>query len=117
MEFQICSTINIFNIFSLAKLTLWVRNFAPKFFYVNTCFDPPYFNIQTLPKQIKNIVNARYSDLKDFKGTLRYMNAADRDDEDIRAKRKERILMADKYRKENFADTFPLLNNILKIYG
>jgi hypothetical protein len=117
MEFQICSTINIFNIFSLAKLTLWVRNFAPKFFYVNTCFDPPYFNIQTLPKQIKNIVNARYSDLKDFQGTLRYMNAADRDDEDIRAKRKERILMADKYRKENFADTFPLLNNILKIYG
>ena len=116
MEFQICSTINIFNIFSLAKLALWVRQFAPKFFYVNTCFDPDIFNIQTLPKQIKNIVNSRYSDLKDFSGTLRYMNSADRDTEEMRSSRKQRILLADKYRKENFADTFPLLNNVLKIY-
>ena len=100
----------------MAKLLLWVRNFDPKFFYVNTCFDPPYFNIQTLPKQIKNIVNARYSDLKDFEGTLRYMNSADRDTEEIRKKRKERILLADNYRKENFSDVFPLLNNVMRIY-
>ena len=116
MEFQICSTINFFNVFSLAKLMLWVRNFAPKFFYVNTCFEPVYFNIQTLPKQIKNIVNARYSDLKDFKGILRYMNSADRDTEEIRQLRKQRIILADKYRNENFGDVFPLLNNVLKIY-
>ena len=117
MEFQICSTINIFNIFSLAKLILWVRNFDPKFFYVNTCFDPDVFNIQTLPKQIKNIVNSRYSDLKDFAGTLRYMNSADRDTEEIREQRKSRILMADKYRKENFSEVFPLLNKVLQIYA
>jgi organic radical activating enzyme len=116
MQFQICSTINIFNVFSLAKLAMWVRQFKPKFFYVNTCFDPDIFNIQTLPKQIKNIVNARYSNLKDFEGTLRYMNSVDRDSEEIRQFRKERILKADNYRKENFGDTFPLLNNILKIY-
>ena len=117
MEFQICSTINIFNIFSLAKLVLWVRNFDPKFFYVNTCFDPDVFNIQTLPKQIKNIVNSRYSNLKDFAGTLRYMNSADRDSEEIREQRKKRILLADKYRKENFGEVFPLLNKVLQIYG
>lgn len=116
MEFQICSTINIFNIFSLAKLNLWVRQFEPKFFYVNTCFDPDVFNIQTLPNQIKNIVNERYSDLKDFEGTLRYMNLQDRDTEQIREQRKQRILLADQYRKENFADTFPLLNKVLQIY-
>ena len=97
-------------------MALWVRQFAPRFFYVNTCFDPDVFNIQTLPKQIKNIVNSRYSNLKDFEGTLRYMNSADRDSDTIRMYRKERILKADKYRKENFADTFPLLNNILRIY-
>ncbi len=116
MEFQICTTISIFNVFSLAKIALWVRNFDPKFFYVNTCFDPEYFNIQTLPKQIKNIVNARYSDLKDFQPTLRFMNAADRDTEVIRLQRKGRILQADAYRKENFGEVFPLLNNILQIY-
>ena len=116
MEFQICTTISIFDVFSLAKIALWVRQFDPKFFYVNTCFDPPYFNIQTLPKQIKNIVNSRYSDIKDFQPTLRFMNSADRDGEEIRELRKERILQTDKYRKENFGEVFPLLNNVLRIY-
>ena len=95
---------------------MWVRQFAPRFFYVNTCFDPDIFNIQTLPKQIKDIVNDRYGNLKDFKGTLNYMNSADRDSEAIRIQRKKRILKADNYRNENFGKVFPLLNNILKIY-
>ena len=116
MEFQICTTISIFNIFSLAKIALWVAQYEPKFFYVNTCFDPDYFNIQTLPKQIKNIVNSRYSDLKDFQPTLRFMNSADRESEEIQKQRKNRILQTDLYRKENFRDVFPLLNNILNIY-
>ena len=116
MDFQICSTVSIFNVFNWAKIALWVAQYQPKFFYVNTCFDPDIFNIQTLPKQIKDIVNERYSNLKDFEGTLRYMNSADRDTQDIRDFRKQRILKADAYRKENFRDTFPLLNNILKIY-
>ena len=72
----------------MAKIALWVRQFDPKFFYVNTLFDPPYFNIQTLPKQIKNIANSRYSDLKDFQPTLRFMNSADRESEEIQKQRK-----------------------------
>ena len=116
MEFQICTTISIFNVFSLAKIALWVRQFDPNFFYVNTCFDPPYFNIQTLPKQIKNIVNARYSDLKDFQPTIRFMNSAHTETEKIKKNRKERILQTDKYRKENFGEVFPLLNKVLQIY-
>ena len=116
MEFQICTTISIFNIFSLAKIALWVKQFNPNFFYVNTLFDPDYFNIQTLPKQIKNIVNSRYSALKDFQPTLRFMNSAHRESEQIIEQRKKRILQADKYREENFGDVFPLLNSVLKIY-
>ena len=116
MEFQICTTISIFNIFSLAKIALWVKQFDPKSFYVNTLFDPDYFNIQTLPKQIKNIVNARYSDLKDFQPTLRFMNSVDRYTSETREQRKNRILQTDDYREENFAEVFPLLNSVLKIY-
>ena len=116
MEFQICTTISIFNIFSLAKIALWVAQYQPNFFYVNTCFDPDYFNIQTLPKQVKNIVNSRYSMLTDFQPTLRFMNSAHRDSEQIREQRKARILQTDKYRKENFGEVFPLLNKVLQIY-
>ena len=116
MEFQICTTISIFNIFSLAKISLWVAQYQPKFFYVNTCFDPDVFNIQTLPKQVKNIVNSRYSMLTDFQPTLRFMNSAHRDSEEIKEQRKARILQTDKYREENFGDVFPLLNKVLQIY-
>ena len=62
-------------------------------------------------------MNSRYNTLKDFSGTLRYMNSADRDSTDIRNERKRRILQTDNYRKENFGQVFPLLNNVLEIYG
>jgi hypothetical protein len=34
----------------------------------------------------------------------------------MREQRKARILQTDKYRKENFGEVFPLLNNVLRIY-
>jgi len=116
MDFQICTTVSIFNIFSLAKISFWVKQYQPKFFYVNTLFDPDYFNIQTLPKNVKNIVNSRYSMLTDFKPTLRFMNSADRDTPEIRKQRQDRILTTDAYRHENFGDIFPLLNKVLRVY-
>jgi len=116
MDFQICTTVSIFNVFSWAKIALWVAQFQPKFFYVNTCFDPDYFNVQTLPKQVKDIVNTRYHMLTDFQPTLRFMNSADRDTPNMRKQRSERILKTDAYRHENFSDVFPLLNSVLNIY-
>ena len=116
MDFQICSTVSIFNVFNWAKIALWVAQYQPKFFYVNTLFDPDYFNVQTLPNQVKDIVNTRYGMLKDFQPTLRFMNAADRDTPEMRTQRKNRILQTDNYRKENFGEVFPLLNKVLQIY-
>ena len=116
MDFQICTTVSIFNVFNWAKIALWVAQYQPKFFYVNTCFDPDYFNIQTLPKQVKDIVNTRYGMLTDFKPSINFMNAAERDSPDMRQQRKARILQTDNYRKENFGEVFPLLNKVLQIY-
>jgi hypothetical protein len=116
VDFQICSTINIFNIFSLAELIYWVRQFDPKFFYVNTCFDPECFNIQTLPPQIKRIATDRYHKIEDFRGIIDYMNAEDRYSDEIQTERIKRIHQADLYRGENFAVTFKILNNLLRIY-
>ena len=116
IDFQICSTINIFNIFSLAKLAMWVKQTDPKFFYVNTCFDPVYFNVQTLPRQAKAIATDRYGAIKEFQGIIDFMNAADRYTPDIQRQRRERILLADRYRNENFKSVFPTLNSLLEIY-
>ena len=117
MDFQVCTTVSIFNVFNWAKIALWVAQYQPKFFYVNTLFDPDYFNVQTLPKQVKDIVNTRYHMLTDFQPSIRFMNAADRDTPEMRDQRKNRILQTDNYRKENFGEVFPLLNNVLGIYG
>ena len=116
IDFQICSTINIFNIFSLARLIMWVRQIDPKFFYVNTCFDPEYFNVQTLPQQVKKIATERYGKIAEFRGIIDFMNLADRHTDTIKDQRRKRILQADRYRKENFAKVFPTLNNLLGIY-
>ena len=74
------------------------------------------FNIQTLPQQVKDIVNHRYHMLTDFKPTLNFMNNANRDSGKIREQRKQRIIQTDTYRGENFGTTFPLLNKVLQIY-
>ena len=116
MDFQICSTVSIFNVFNLAKISLWVAQYQPRDLYVNTCFQPVVFNIQTLPKQVKDIVTDRYHMLTDYQPSIRFMNAEDRDSPQIRAQRKAKILQTDKYRKENFGDVFPLLNKVLQIY-
>ena len=54
--------------------------------------------------------------LTDFKPTLRFMNAVDRDTTEIRKQRSDRILQTDAYRHENFGEYFPLLNKVLGIY-
>jgi len=116
IDFQICSTISIFNILNLDKLVDWVKEFNPKYFYVNTLFDPEYFNIQTLPNNLKKFVTEKYKNIPELEQTVSFMNNADRFSEKINYQRRERIIQADEYRKENFKEIFPELNNFLKIY-
>jgi molybdenum cofactor biosynthesis enzyme MoaA len=115
-DFQICSTISIFNILNLDTLVEWVKEFNPKFLYINTLFDPEYFNVQTLPTELKKIVTEKYKNIKELAAIISYMNSEDRYSDAIHEQRKKRILQADQYREENFAMVFPELNNFLKIY-
>lgn len=116
IDFQICSTINIFNILSIAKLSGWVDEFKPKSFYVNTCFEPIEFNIQTLPETVKIMATRRYGEIKEFKPTINFMNNKNQWSKTLDDKRRYRIKQTDAYRKENFSKTFPTLNNLLKVY-
>ena len=115
-DFQICSTINIFNILSLDTLVNWVKKFNPKFLYINTLFDPEYFNIQTLPQELKQLVSKKYKGIKELDAIISYMNSADRFNVSVHQQRKRRILQSDQYRQESFALVFPELNNFLRIY-
>jgi hypothetical protein len=116
IDFQICSTINIFNILSLDKLLRWVKEYNPKYFHVNTLFAPDCFNIQTLPNDLKKIVTEKYQHLPPYRSIINFMNIADRHSDEMNAERKRRIKRTDEYRQEKFSDIFPELNNFLKIY-
>ena len=116
IDFQICSTINIFNILSLDKLLDWVKEYNPKYFHVNTLFAPDCFNIQTLPKELKKIVTEKYQHLPPYRSIINFMNMTDRYSDEMNAERKRRIKRTDEYRKEKFSDIFPELNNFLRIY-
>lgn len=116
VDFQICSTINIFNVFHLDRLLHWVKEFKPKFFYVNTCFEPLHFNIQSLPKSVKTIITEKFSNLVEFRSIIDFMNKEDKDERVLSNWRQKIIRITDKYRGENFAEVFPTLNKQLKIY-
>jgi hypothetical protein len=58
----------------------------------------------------------KYKDIKEFESIIGYMNSQDRYTDEIQEQRKKRILRADEYRQENFANIFPELNKFLKIY-
>jgi len=115
-DFQICSTINIFNILSLDKLFDWVKEFKPKYFHVNTLFAPDCFNIQTLPQELKKIVTDKFQHLPPYRSIINFMNMSDKHSETMNTERRRRIRITDEYRKENFSSIFPELNNFLKIY-
>jgi len=116
IDFQICSTINIFNILSLDRLLYWVKEFNPKYFHVNTLFAPDCFNIQTLPKQLKKVVTEKYQHLPPYRSIINFMNMSDRHSHEMDAERKRRIRRTDEYRQEKFSEIFPALNNFLRIY-
>lgn len=116
IDFQICSTINIFNILSLEKLFNWVKNYKPKYFHVNTLFAPDCFNIQTLPNELKKIITEKFQHLPPYRSIINFMNIADRHSEEINVERRRRIKRTDEYRQEKFSIVFPELNNFLRIY-
>ena len=120
IETQICCTINVLNVLNLVGMGQWIltKNFDSWFF--NMLHEPRHMSITALPKQAKEIIKEKifnnnlpprmYRELK---------NAVNRIDQydvmDMRAFKNFRreIDRTDLYRNQNFAETFPELNQIL----
>lgn len=118
---QICTTINFFNIMYLDELAPRVNEWQPDFWYINTLHDPIEFDIQQLPSDVKKIITEKISKTStrasEIEGAIRYLNNEPREkQENYRQSLIGRIKQIDKARNENFAEVFPLLNKVLKIY-
>ena len=59
IQLQVCSTVNIFNVWHLEGLAEWIDMQDFDFIYWNMLHDPGYFSIASLPLEAKNLAARR----------------------------------------------------------
>lgn len=75
IELQVCSTVNIFNVWYLAELADWIDRQQFDFVYWNMMHDAPYFSIANLAPSVKTAVIDR---LAQAQVTVRHRQEFDR---------------------------------------
>ena len=118
---QVCTTMNLFNVAYLDELAPYIDEWEPDFWYINTLHHPEEFDIQQLPKDIKNTIIDKISKTKirkkEINTAIQYLNGEPLSIvKDYKNRLVTRIKRIDIARKENFKDIFPFLNKELKIY-
>ena len=64
IQLQVCSTVNVFNVYYLEELAHWIDQQDFDFIYWNMMHDAYYFSISTLPSTVKSAVGARLASAK-----------------------------------------------------
>ena len=118
---QVCTTLNVFNIAYIDELAPYIDQWSPDFWYINILHEPKELDIQQLPADLKKIVTDKLvttkTRKKEIMEAVNYLNSEPLTVmEHYKDLLTSKIKQIDEYRGENFGDTFPLLNNILKIY-
>jgi organic radical activating enzyme len=111
IQLQVCSTVNVFNVYYIEHLAAWIDQQAFDFVYWNMMHDAWYFSIATLPDSAKQALDthlsqAQISDrfVQEFQGIRDFMNGgASTDGFILRMK----IADLDRRRQQNFAEISP----------
>jgi len=119
---QVCTTLNVFNIAYLDELAPYVDEWAPDFWYINILHHPMEFDVQQLPVDFKKKITDKLLKTKTRKteimDAINYLNSEPLTVmDDYKDSLTRKIKQIDGYRKENFGEVFPFLNNVLEIYG
>jgi MoaA/NifB/PqqE/SkfB family radical SAM enzyme len=118
IQLQCCSTVNIFNIRYIDRLSDWIASQKFDFVYWNIMHDAWYFSIATLPDAVKEDIdiylsNARIPERfkKDFQGIRDFMNnGASTDGFMLRMK----IADLDRKRDQDFAQICPEMADLIE---
>ena len=108
IQLQVCSTVNVFNVYYLEELANWINTQDFNFIYWNMMHEVYYFSIATLPELAKSsitdrLTNAHVNDStrKEFDKIVDFMNnGAALDGNMLRM----RIADLDRKRKQNLCD-------------
>lgn len=59
LQLQVCSTVNVFNVYYLEELAQWIDTQSFDFVYWNMMHEAYYFSINTLPESAKQVLGTR----------------------------------------------------------
>jgi hypothetical protein len=59
IQLQVCSTVNVFNVYYLEDLATWIDTQSFDFVYWNMMHEAYYFSINTLPESVKQKLTQR----------------------------------------------------------
>ena len=121
IRLQICSTVNVFNVYYLEELATWIDTQTFDFVYWNMLHEVYYFSISTLPPNVKQILiqrlqNARVSaeHQKEFDNIIKFMqNGAGLDGSMLRMK----IADLDQKRQQNLCTVQPEFASLIEYAG
>jgi MoaA/NifB/PqqE/SkfB family radical SAM enzyme len=111
IQLQVCSTVNVFNVYYLEELADWIAQQGFDFVYWNMMHDAYYFSIATLPEDAKHaitnqLMNAQVDDNTRYEFTriIDFMNNGTSLDGNIL---RMRVKDLDRKREQNLAAVEP----------
>jgi MoaA/NifB/PqqE/SkfB family radical SAM enzyme len=121
IQLQVCTTVNVFNVYYLEDVADWIANQEFDFVYWNMMHEAYYFSISTLPEPAKQAVTDRLMNAtvdngtrKEFNKIIDFMNnGASLDGFQMRRE----IANLDRRRQQNLCQVEPEFANIIDYHG
>jgi MoaA/NifB/PqqE/SkfB family radical SAM enzyme len=111
IQLQVCSTVNVFNVYYIEEVANWIDKQDFDFVYWNIMHEAPYFSIATLPASAKQAIaeklsnaNVSQKNKQEFLNIIDFMNNGRSEDGTLL---NEKIREVDLRRKENLAQVEP----------
>jgi MoaA/NifB/PqqE/SkfB family radical SAM enzyme len=111
IRLQVCSTVNVFNVYYIEELANWIDQQGFNFVYWNMMHEAPYFSIATLPADVKTVIADRLTraqvsqkNQQEFRKIVDFMNNGTATDG---TQLRQEINRVDHRRQENLAQVAP----------
>jgi MoaA/NifB/PqqE/SkfB family radical SAM enzyme len=121
IQLQVCSTVNVFNVYYLEQLADWIDAQEFDFVYWNMMHDAPYFSIANLPVVAKKAIADRLlsacvsiKNKKEFINIIDFMNNGT---QDMSEQMLQKMRELDTRRNENLAVVQPEFAKLINYVG
>lgn len=110
-ELSICFTLSIFNVFYVDDFLQWCRDEQLPKPFIGMLFRPDYYGVSILDKKTKDYLCSKLKD-PHAQQVLSYMTGED--NQHLREKAFQYIMIVDEHRNQKFSESLPEFYNVLK---